>query len=122
MLKAIDYSERLDYQIGILWDNISARCFPYVVNISVKYGLTALTKVDLSDPTPAKDCFGISSSGDPEGETGPNLDKWDLDLIPESNIFQKAIWHTLRHFKTTLSSVHKSLSVSAAHLDSAVRS
>ncbi len=87
MLKAIDYSERLDYQIGILWNNVSARCFPYVVNISVKHGLTALTKVDLSNPTPAEDCFGISSSGDPEGETGPNLDKPDLDLTPESNIF-----------------------------------
>ncbi len=87
MLRAIDYGERLDYQIGILWNNVSARCFPHVVNISVKHGLTALTKIDLSEPTPAEDCFGISSSGDPEGETDPNLDKPDLDLTPESNIF-----------------------------------
>ncbi len=65
----------------------AARCFPHVVNISVKHGLTALTKVDLSSAFLEETVDSISTLNDPEGESDPQLDEIDSDCAAASNIF-----------------------------------
>ncbi len=65
----------------------ATRCFPHVVNISVKHGLTALTKVDISSAFSEDSVTSTTTLSDLEGETDPELDQIDSDSAAASNLF-----------------------------------